>query len=44
MIQNIIYEKDLSIIIDKLINLHLNDLNKGIKHDERKQHILNYID
>jgi hypothetical protein len=43
MIQNIIYEKDLSIIIDELINLHLNDLNKGIKHNKRKQHILNYI-
>src|SRR6185436_19413336 len=45
-IQNInenIYEEDLSIVVDELINLTFNDLSKGNEDIVRKKHILNYI-
>ncbi|EXX56613.1 uncharacterized protein OCT59_023531 [Rhizophagus irregularis] len=38
-----IYEEDLSFIIEELINIYLNDLNKGIKTKTRKKNFLNYI-
>lgn len=45
-IQNInesIYEEDLSIVVDELNNLTLNELNKGCSAKERKNHIITYI-
>src|SRR5205809_819846 len=45
-IQNInecIFEEDLSIVIDELVNLNFKDLNKGIEENVRKQHILDCI-
>ncbi|RGB29650.1 hypothetical protein C1646_672286 [Rhizophagus diaphanus] len=38
-----IYEEDLSFIIEELINIYLNDLNKGIKTNIRKKNFLDYI-
>ncbi|GBB83537.1 hypothetical protein RclHR1_10230007 [Rhizophagus clarus] len=39
-----IYEEDLGIVVDELINLTFKDLNKGNEDNVRKQHILDYID
>ncbi|GBB88834.1 hypothetical protein RclHR1_15440005 [Rhizophagus clarus] len=39
-----IYEEDLSIVINELVNLYFSMANEGKEEDVRKQHILNYID
>ncbi|GBC20483.2 kinase-like domain-containing protein [Rhizophagus irregularis DAOM 181602=DAOM 197198] len=39
-----IYEEDLSIMIDELIELIFNSLNKGNEDNVRKQYIFDYID
>src|SRR6185437_8142984 len=38
-----IYEEDLSIVVDELINLILKELNRGEEKRVREQHIRNYI-
>ncbi|RIA86743.1 kinase-like domain-containing protein [Glomus cerebriforme] len=38
-----IFEEDLSIVIDKLVDFIFEDLNKGKEENERKQHIFEYI-
>jgi TPR repeat protein len=45
-IQNInenIYEEDLSIIVNELINLYFKEVNEGKEERVRKQHVLEYI-
>src|SRR6266542_4946155 len=42
-INECIFEEDLSIVIDELINLIFKDLNKGIEENVRKQRILDNI-
>ncbi|EXX54381.1 uncharacterized protein OCT59_023555 [Rhizophagus irregularis] len=39
-----IYEGDLGIVVDKLIDLNMKNLNKGIDNNVRKKEILDYID
>ncbi|EXX50443.1 kinase-like domain-containing protein, partial [Rhizophagus irregularis DAOM 181602=DAOM 197198] len=38
-----IFEEDLSIIIDELVNLYFKELNEGKEESVRKQHIFDYI-
>src|SRR6266498_504327 len=42
-INETIFEEDLSIIIDKLVNLYLEETNKGREEKVRKQFVLDYI-
>ncbi|RGB36249.1 hypothetical protein C1646_697668 [Rhizophagus diaphanus] len=45
-IQNInenIYEEDLSIVVNELVNLYFKEVNEGIEERVRKKHILDYI-
>ncbi|CAB4473927.1 unnamed protein product [Rhizophagus irregularis] len=42
-INEIIFEQDLSIIIDELVNLILTNLNKGKEEKVRKQQVFDYI-
>ncbi|GBC20507.2 kinase-like domain-containing protein [Rhizophagus irregularis DAOM 181602=DAOM 197198] len=38
-----IYEEDLSIVVDELINITFKDLNDGSENNLRKYHILNFL-
>jgi TPR repeat protein len=38
-----IYEEDLSIMIDELVNNYLKDINEGKERNVRKQHIIDYV-
>ncbi|GBC10324.1 hypothetical protein RclHR1_09520009 [Rhizophagus clarus] len=45
-IQNIhenIFEEDLSIVIDNLVNFYFKEINEGKDYNLRQQHILNYL-
>src|ERR1700722_8602089 len=42
-IHETIFEEDLSIVIDELVDLYFKELNKGIEQKARKQNIFNYI-
>ncbi|GES91071.1 kinase-like domain-containing protein [Rhizophagus clarus] len=43
--QNIrdVFEEELGIIVDGLVNLYGKDPNKGLEDDVKKQHIFDYI-
>src|SRR6185437_1465801 len=42
-INETIFEEDLSIIIDKLINLYFDEVKNGKEKSEKKQFVLNYF-
>ncbi|EXX64622.1 uncharacterized protein OCT59_014767 [Rhizophagus irregularis] len=42
-IHEVIFEEELGIMVDELINIYFNELNKGKEENERKKCILNYI-
>src|SRR5262249_30189716 len=42
-INETIFEEDFSIVIDELVNLYFEEVNKGIEQRLRMQHILDYI-
>src|SRR6266496_770647 len=42
-IKEIIFEEDLNIVIDKLVNLYFKEVNEGKEEIIRKKHILGYI-
>ncbi|GBB87549.1 hypothetical protein RclHR1_01400002 [Rhizophagus clarus] len=42
-IHQVIFEEELSVVIDELVNIYLEGLNKGEEENERKKFVLNFI-